>query len=78
MVVQQAPTGDDQRRGIVVELAQAVGGLGDQEPVVTAVAGDGAEAFERLHRAQPTGRRSPGWSRPAPGEARSSRAKRSA
>ena len=49
MVVEQPPAGDDERGGIVVELAQAVGRLGDQEPVVAAVAGDGPESFERLH-----------------------------
>ena len=70
VVVEQTPAGDDERGGIVVELAQAVGRLGDEEPVVAAVAGDGAEAFERLHRAQPTGRRSTGWSRRAPGRRR--------
>ena len=52
VVVEQAPARDDERGGIVVELAQAVGRLGDEEPVVAAVAGDGPESFERLHRAQ--------------------------
>jgi hypothetical protein len=49
MVVQQPPAGDDEGGRVVVELAEAVGGLGDQEPVVAAMAGDGPESFERLH-----------------------------
>ena len=60
MVVEQTAARDDEGGGIVVELTQAVGGLGDQEPVVAAVAGDGPESFERLHSSQPTGRRRAG------------------
>ena len=36
VVVQQPTTGHDERGRVVVELAEAVGSLGDQEPVVTA------------------------------------------
>ena len=47
--MEQPATGDHQRRRIVVELAEAVGGLRYEEPVVAAVAGDGPKSFERLH-----------------------------
>ena len=49
MVMQQTSARDDEGGGIVVELTEAIGGLGDQEPVVATVAGDGPESFERLH-----------------------------
>ena len=63
MVVEQPTTRDHEGGGVVVELTQAVGGLGDQEPVVAAVPGDGPESFERLHSSQPTGRRAGRWER---------------
>ena len=88
MVVEQPAAGHHESGRVVVELAQAVGGFGDQESVVAAVPGDGPESFERLHSAQPTGRRPqscPGESRkgessrPRTGaSARSSAARRSA
>ena len=49
MVMEQPAAGDHQRRRIVVELAEAVGRLGDEEPVVATVAGDGPQSFEGLH-----------------------------
>ena len=49
MVVEEAPARHDERGGVVVEFAEAVGGFGHEEPVVAAVAGDGPESFERLH-----------------------------
>ena len=79
MVVEQLVTGDHERGRVVVELAEAVGGFaGDEEPVVATVPSDGPESFERLHAAQPTGRREASGletscpeqsSRPGPGPA---------
>ena len=56
MVVQEPAARDDERRGIVVEVGEAVGRLGHQRAVVVAVAGDGAEAFEGLHGLDATAR----------------------